>query len=415
MKRIVILPLTSLVVYFWGLGTQGGREHDTRRPAEKAQPMTTKTGPTKAHVGPQAPVRAAKPTIRVDGLLLGENASTAECQLRQVLKDLRVKLPAIGDIFVPVDSKAIVERDGKLVPNKNHKLSRGFAVVSYRERDALAAFHAQEALDGLRYDGSTLSAKFEKGRPAAVAAAKAAAEAKAKAVAAAEALEKELVPAAPCDVTQVEFPTLPEPAAKQRPVLVTKPAERISDAASDSAASSAPTVQERWVATQAVHLKCTYCKLTGHGVKACPALAAVRCGHCGCSGHTAKRCPEKKAETAADAEEERLEAEWRAYDARQALLVEQRSEAFAQREAEAAIKAAGVLPAVAVAGKAGAFDCLECEEGKEPQQEEVAAVAAPTVAATAAEPKAKRPSKAQRQAAKRVAAKQALAADTSEC
>lgn len=329
----------------------------------------------------------------------------------------RVKQP--DDLYVPVDEKAFVVRDGKQVQNKNHTLSRGFAIVYYRKRDALAALRAQELLDGLRYNGSTLVARFEKGQMAVKAAVIKATEARAKAVAAAEAVEKALMPAAPCELTQVEFPTLPEPAPKQEPVPVVRRVERDSDTASESAASSAPTVHERWRAMQALHIKCTYCKATGHGIQGCPKLAAATCNYCGCAGHTEKKCALKKAEAKAAAEYEREEAEWLAYDAHQALKVEQRAEAFAQREAEEARKAAGLVAAAVIAPKAGVFDCLECEEAEEPQQEEVCAVEAPAEAAAAAAalppPKAKRPSKAQRQAAKRVAAKQALAVDTSEC
>mmetsp|Transcript_18236 Transcript_18236/g.45469 ORF Transcript_18236/g.45469 Transcript_18236/m.45469 type:complete len:315 (-) Transcript_18236:743-1687(-) len=276
--------------------------------------------------------------------------------------DLRATVTAFGLRGL---KGVIVPKDG-IKESKTFGLNRGFAFLRF---DELRAADALAALDGYRMGASIISAKLDNGTLLANAACGA-----------------EEINGPPLPLVS-EFPTLPEPAPAvaplpvQRPAVVHTPRERPSrtsesDAASDITTSSAPTVRAS---------SCAYCKQLGHVVRACPELAARHCSYCSFLGHTQKFCEVKRSN-------ERLR---------------ERQERLKNRQADRALRlheqeATGWC----TVGKAALTESVVCVSCPAVEEEEEEVQCQAQVAGAVEAEEIKRPSRAQRQAAKRIAARE---------
>ena len=298
---------------------------------------------------------ASRPALRVDNLLPDRPEAT-EFELRTLCAQHGCAGRRLLRVAVPTHDKK-QGRDGK-------KLGRGFAFLTFR--DAASATFALAQLEGRRLGSAVLRVSWDGKAPTLAA-------------------SPQVAVAEPAPMTQVEYPTLPAAAPARAPVLVTRPAPR--PAAEPAAERESDTASVASAATTVRAVRCGYCKEGGHGVQLCPALARRRCQVCGCLGHTESRCAHRIAEEA--------EAQaWRAQVAASERRKERQADrALARHEEE-------VSGWRTVGARRVTAETAEAAE---------AAEAAPQAAE--AQPRgANRPSRAQRQAAKRVAAKAAAAA-----
>ena len=182
------------------------------------------------------------------------------------------------------------------------------------------------------------------------------------------------------------FPELPEPAPAVAPLGISRPVmhvptkgraaerETVSEV-SECETASVATARSSATTTRAS--SCTYCRSSGHVTSECPALAHRLCSYCRCSGHTEKFC-----------EMRRLDESWNATLEREAAILERRIDrALRVHELEmggwCTVGKAAVAPSEPVCTPVCRPVCEPCVEA----------------------PAAKKPSRAQRQAAKRLAAK----------
>ena len=271
--------------------------------------------------------------------------------------DLRATVTARGlrglkGVFVPTDG---------IKESKSFGLNRGFAFLRF---DEIHAADALASLDGFRMGASILSVKPDSGTL------------RATTTCSAQEVDGPPLPLAS------EFPTLPEaapavaPLPVQRPAVVHTPRERPSrasesDAASDITTSSTPTVRAG---------SCSYCKQSGHVARACPELAARHCSYCSFLGHTEKFCEVKRSNERLRERQERLKDR-------------QADRALRQHEQE--------TTGWCTVGKALCVSCPAVEEENYDEQCHAQATAEAAEAEVT-----KRPSRAQRQAAKRIAARE---------
>jgi len=321
------------------------------------------------------PMTKAKPAmVRVDNLPVDE-PEHLEFELREFLRELRIA--GVMRVYIPVDNYKTSKTYGKC---------RGFALLTLKSTDC--ASHASDALDGARFGSAILLATTDR---------------KCK-------LPEKPTPPTNNDVihgpplpTHEEFPEMPAAAPAvavqhpTRPIKLWTP--RSSCAESD--ASSAIT---------AFALTCSYCKKEGHKITECLQLRSRKCAYCDEYGHTQLKCPTKKQdEDAKKRDEDRRQCEqmltgWRLTKVVNASELHKSSRLASKANQFALLTEEDAVTVTAESVSSPIVVCQPIEEPC-PAAESKCDISPADVDAAPANV-AKRRSKAKRQAAKRIEARE---------